>query len=191
MKQSGEYRLAAPREAVWRALNDPEILARCIEGCEAMERTGDNAFQARVKAKVGPVSALFTADIALADLDPPKSYAITGSVKGGAAGFGRGTAKVALSDADGGTVLAYEVEGSVGGKLAQVGQRLIDAASRKMADDFFARFAQIVAPEASEKTPAPAAPKAGRAGLALIIIAGLALVFLAWIFLERGLPAPF
>jgi carbon monoxide dehydrogenase subunit G len=146
MQQSGEYRIGAPVGAVWTALNDPDVLARCIDGCQSMTRTGPDAFQAVVKAKVGPVSATFTADIALADQDPPTSYTIQANVKAGPAGFGKGAAKVRL-DAEGGeTLLRYEVEGSVGGKLAQIGQRLIEGTARKMADGFFARFAAAVAP---------------------------------------------
>jgi uncharacterized protein len=162
MQQSGEHRIAAPLATVWQALNDPDVLCRCIEGCQSLERVGDDAFKAAVKAKVGPVSALFTADIKLADVDPPHAYTLQGSVKGGPAGFGKGTAKVRLAAADDGTLLTYDVEGSVGGKLAQVGQRLIDGAARKMADDFFARFSEVVgsagasAPRAEAAAGAPA-----------------------------------
>src|SRR5207248_560475 len=146
MQQSGEYRIAATPEVVWRALNDPEILRQCIDGCESLTANGPDAFAAVVKARVGPVSATFTGEVKLADLDPPKAYTLQVSAKGGAAGFGKGTARVSLTDEGAATLLRYEVEGSVGGKLAQVGQRLIDGAARKMADDFFARFGEIVAP---------------------------------------------
>jgi carbon monoxide dehydrogenase subunit G len=159
MQQSGEYRIGAPIGVVWRALNDPDVLAECIDGCEAMERSGENAFTARVKAKVGPVSAVFNADVTLTDINPPHSYTLNANVKGGPAGFGKGTARVALSEEGGATALRYDVEGSVGGKLAQVGQRLVDGAARKMADDFFAAFGEAVAPGASESAPeAPADP---------------------------------
>lgn len=169
MRQTGEYRIGAPAEEVWRALNDPQVLQRCIEGCQSMTRTGEDAFAAEVKARVGPVSALFSAEVRLADLDPPRGYTLQASVKGGAAGFGKGTARVALAGDGGVTVLTYEVEGNVGGKLAQVGQRLIDAAARKMADDFFERFRDIVAPPppepvaepAAESRAAPASPQRG------------------------------
>jgi carbon monoxide dehydrogenase subunit G len=170
MQQSGEYRIGAPISAVWQALNDPEVLARRIYGCQSMERVGDNAFRAVVRAKVGPVSAPFTADVA-----PPRSYTLQTNVKDAAAGFGKGVAKVALSEADAGpTLLRYDVEGSVGGKLVQVGQRLIDGAARKMAADFFTAFGEAVAPGASEvvnpppiesvTTAAPAPPVAAAAG---------------------------
>lgn len=163
MQQAGEHRIEAPREAVWAALNDPEVLRQCIEGCEAMNRVGDDAFQATVKARVGPVSATFTGEVKIENPDPPNGYTLSGSAKGGAAGFGKGTAKVSLTRDGAATVLRYEVEASVGGKLAQVGQRLIDGAARKMADDFFARFSEIVAqPQAnmlpqsqSAETPEP------------------------------------
>ncbi|MFI4976850.1 MAG: CoxG family protein [Caulobacterales bacterium] len=180
MQQAGEYRIGAPIDAVWRALNDPDVLARCIDGCEAMTKVGDDAFAATVKAKVGPLSATFTGEIKLTDLNPPRSYTLEGSVKGGAAGFGKGTAKVSLSEDGAATLLRYEVEGSVGGKLAQVGQRLIDGAARKMADDFFASFGEIVAPGASEKTPAPeTAPSEPRVGSLVVPIIVVAVVALA------------
>jgi carbon monoxide dehydrogenase subunit G len=140
--------------SVWRALNDPDVLARCIDGCQSMERISENVFRAAVKARVGPVSAVFNGEITLSDLDPPRTYTLTGAVKGGPAGFGKGSAKVTLAEADGVTTLRYEVEASVGGKLAQIGQRLIVATLRKTADGFFAKFGEAVAPGASEPAPA-------------------------------------
>ncbi|MEQ8858669.1 MAG: carbon monoxide dehydrogenase subunit G [Pseudomonadales bacterium] len=140
MEQTGEYRIAADRDAVWAALNDPEVLSRCIDGCEALEKTADDRFDARIKAKVGPVRATFDAELRLEEVVPPASYTLSGNVKGGAAGFARGSAKVNLTEDGSDTVLAYQVNGNVGGKLAQVGSRLIDGAARKMAEDFFARF---------------------------------------------------
>jgi hypothetical protein len=156
MEQAGEHRIAAARDRVWAALNDPEVLKRCIDGCEALERTGPEALAARVRAKVGPVSAVFSGDIALKDLDPPNGYTLEVSAKGGAAGFAKGVARVKLAEDGAATVLSYTAEGAVGGKLAQVGQRLIDAAARKTADDFFAAFASEV--------EAPAAPADGPGG---------------------------
>ncbi|HWF78849.1 MAG TPA: carbon monoxide dehydrogenase subunit G [Caulobacteraceae bacterium] len=156
MEQAGEHRIAAPRDRVWAALNDPAVLKRCIEGCEALERTGPETLTARVRARVGPVSAVFSGDIALKDLDPPNGYTLEVSAKGGAAGFAKGQARVKLAEDGAATVLAYTAEGSVGGKLAQVGQRLIDAAARKTADDFFNAFAR----ELEE----PATPDAAAAG---------------------------
>jgi len=157
VQQSGEYRIGASREVVWRALNDPEILAKCIDGCLAMNKVADDAFEATVKAKVGPVSATFKADLKLTDIDAPTAYTLNASVKGGAAGFGKGVARVHLAEDSGATMLRYEVEGSVGGKLAQVGQRLIDGAARKMADDFFGSFGEAIAPGESEKVVPPVA----------------------------------
>jgi hypothetical protein len=181
MQQAGEYRIGAPRDEVWRALNDPAILARCIEGCQSMNRVSDSAFEATIRAKVGPVSATFKADVNLTDVDPPNSYALNASAKGGAAGFGKGVARVKLVDDGGATMLRYEVEGSVGGKLAQVGQRLIDGAARKMADDFFGTFGSLVAPGASTKVetptaaPGPATEPTGRWIIWIIVFAVLAL----------------
>ena len=154
MEQAGDFRIAADRTTVWNALNDPEILKRCIDGCQSMEQTGDSSFATAVKAKIGPVSALFKADLQLADLDPPNSYTIHANAKGGAAGFGKGTAGVQLSDDGAGTLLTYSVNANVGGKLAQIGSRLIDGAARKMADDFFANFAREVGGSVDEASPA-------------------------------------
>ena len=142
MQQNGEYLIPAPVETVWQALNDPEVLGACIPGCQSVTQVDDTHFDASVKAKVGPVSATFQAGLELTDLNPPNSYTIAGNVKGGAAGFGKGTAAVSLADADGGTRLSYEVNANVGGKLAQVGSRLVDGAARKMADDFFSAFSE-------------------------------------------------
>ncbi len=142
MEQNGEYLIAASREDVWSALNDPDVLGACIPGCEEIERVDDEHFDAKVKAKIGPVSAKFQVAIALANLNPPASYSLEGNVKGGAAGFGKGTADVTLAEVEAGTQLTYAVKASVGGKLAQVGSRLVDGAARKMADDFFSAFTE-------------------------------------------------
>jgi len=174
MEQTGEYRIEAPAAKVWQALNDPEVLARSIDGCQSMERTGDNAFKAKVRARVGPVSAVFDADVTLSDIDPPRAYTLNGQVKGGPAGFGKGTARVELVEDGAATLLRYKVEGSVGGKLAQIGQRLIDAAARKTADDFFATFAGIVAPAPREAPPAAAPAGVGRARIMWIVAAAVA-----------------
>jgi hypothetical protein len=147
--------------AVWQALNDPAVLARCIDGCQSMERVGENAFRATVKAKVGPVSAPFTVDVTLADVVPERTYTLRADVKGGGAGFGKGAATVTLVDEGQATLLRYDVQGNVGGKLAQVGQRLIDGAARKMADDFFEKFSEAVAPNTDQATPAAVTPTAG------------------------------
>jgi uncharacterized protein len=140
VEQTGEYLLAASRDVVWSGLNDPDVLGRCIDGCQSIEKTADDRFEARVKAKVGPVRATFTAELTLIDVVAPERYTIRADVKGGPAGFARGTAHVNLTESDDGTLLAYRVDANVGGKLAQVGSRLIDGTARKMADDFFAAF---------------------------------------------------
>ncbi len=162
VQQAGEYRIAAAREKVWLALNDPEVLAQCIEGCQSMTKVADDAYTTSIKAKVGPVSATFSADLNLSDLNPPSSYTLNGSVKGGAAGFGKGAAHVSLVEDGNATILRYQVDANVGGKLAQVGSRLIDGAARKMADDFFRRFSEVVAPgQIEELAAAPVAAKDG------------------------------
>jgi hypothetical protein len=144
MTMNGEVQLAASREAVWDKLNDPAVLKACIPGCEELEKTDDHGFRAVAKMKVGPVSARFKGKVNLSDLDPPNGYRISGEGEGGVAGFAKGGATVKLSDKDGGTLLAYDVEAQIGGKLAQLGQRLINGAAKKLADDFFANFAKAV-----------------------------------------------
>ena len=140
MNQSGEHCIAAERGEVWRALNDPQTLKRCITGCQSMHKRPDGGFAAVVKARVGPVSATFKAALDLTDVNPPESYTINIVVQGGVAGFAKGSAQVALADDDGATVLRYTATANVGGKLAQVGSRLVDAAARKLAQDFFKAF---------------------------------------------------
>jgi len=156
MDMTGEYLVPAPKQAVWEALNDPEILKQCIPGCEEVNKTSDTGFDAKVSAKVGPVKAKFSGAVTLSDIDPPNGYTISGEGKGGAAGFAKGGAKVALSEAEGGTLLTYEVNAQVGGKLAQIGARLIDSTAKKMANDFFKTFSEVVA-ASSGTTDTPAA----------------------------------
>ena len=164
MDMTGEFRIEAPREQVWAGLNDPAILQQAIPGCEEIEKTSDTEFAAKVTAKVGPVKAKFAGAVTLSELDPPNGYRISGEGKGGPAGFAKGGARVEL-EADGdATILKYEVNASVGGKLAQLGARLIDATARKMADDFFARFAAAVVAAPAEAAPAaPGEPAPGEA----------------------------
>jgi carbon monoxide dehydrogenase subunit G len=168
MDMTGEFRLPAPRETVWKALNDPAILKQSIPGCEELVKVSDTELTARVAAKVGPVSARFAGKVTLSDLDPPNGYTISGEGQGGVAGFAKGGAQVRLKDEGGGTLLTYTVQAQIGGKLAQIGSRLIDATARKMAEEFFTRFAAAVstaapAPEAAaaaaptQPTPAPPA----------------------------------
>jgi len=156
MDMTGEQRIPAPKPVVWDALLDPEVLKACIPGCEKVTKTSDTEYTADVVAKVGPVKAKFTGAVTLGDLDPPNGCTIAGEGKGGPAGFAKGSAKVALADApEGGTLLTYTVAANVGGKLAQIGSRLVDGVARKMADDFFSTFNQI----AAQRAPAAPAPQ--------------------------------
>jgi hypothetical protein len=145
MTMSGEVALAADRSRVWAMLNDPEILKLCIPGCQSLEKTSDTAFAAVAKVKIGPVGATFKGKVELSDIAPGEGYRITGEGEGGIAGFAKGGAKVSLADGPGGTLLKYDVEANVGGKIAQLGSRLIDGVAKKMADQFFASFAAAAA----------------------------------------------
>lgn len=159
MQMTGEYRIPAPRQAVWDALNDPEVLKQCIPGCEEMNKTDEGGFEAKITAKVGPVRAKFGGKVELSDIDPPNGYTISGQGSGGAAGFAKGGAKVSLADDGADTILTYTVDASVGGKLAQIGSRLIDATAKKMADDFFSKLVEIVGgQEAAAEAPTPTEP---------------------------------
>jgi uncharacterized protein len=146
MTMHGEVQLPASRQIVWTKLNDLEVLKSCIPGSEQFDRISENEFQAIATVKVGPVKARWKGKVRLSDLDPPNSYRISGEGEGGVAGFAKGGAKVSLAEKDGGTLLTYDVEAQVGGKLAQLGQRLINSAAKKTADDFFERFAAAVTP---------------------------------------------
>ncbi|MDX1433907.1 MAG: carbon monoxide dehydrogenase subunit G [Gammaproteobacteria bacterium] len=152
MDISGEFQIPASREHVWQALNDPDVLKQCIPGCESIERESDTELTARMKAKIGPVKATFSSRIVLSDLNPPESYTISGKGKGGPAGFGKGSAQVRLEETGAEeTTLRYTASLQVGGKLAQVGSRLVGGAARKIADDFFSRFADVVSDGAGER----------------------------------------
>lgn len=167
MDMTGERRIAAPRQAVWDALNDPEVLKACIPGCEKLDKASDTEMSATVAVKIGPISARFGGKVTLSDIDAPNSYTISGEGQGGVAGFGKGGAAIRLQDADGGgTLLTYEVKAQVGGKIAQLGARLIDATAKQMADTFFDRFAEKVAVPVAAPAPAQepvAAPAAAEA----------------------------
>ncbi len=159
MTMTGDVSLPADRPKVWALLNDPEVLKACIPGCELLEKTGDGGFAAVVKTKIGPVSATFKGKVELSDLVPLVGYTIKGEGEGGIAGFAKGGAKVSLADAPGGALLHYDVEAHVGGKIAQLGARLIDGVAKNMADKFFANFAAIAAAGAAPGAAAqPAAP---------------------------------
>ena len=167
MDMTGEYRVAAPRQKVWEALNDPDILKQCIPGCETIQKNSPTEMTATVRAKVGPVSARFGGKVTLSDLDPPNGYRISGEGTGGPAGFAKGGATVKLTDDGDATKLSYSVEANVGGKLAQIGSRLIDATARQMAEQFFAKFAAIVGASAAPSAPASVAPAAATAPAAV------------------------
>ena len=144
MNLTGEYRIPAPRSKVWDALNDPEILKQCIDGCEELNRDGENGFTAKVTAKIGPVKAKFGGKVTLENIDPPNGYTIRGEGQGGVAGFAKGSADVKLTEDGTDTVLNYTARAEVGGKLASVGSRLVEGVAKKTADDFFGKFSRLL-----------------------------------------------
>ncbi len=186
MELTGEFRIPATREIVWEALNDPEVLKQCIPGCHEVVKVSDSEFTAKATLKVGPVKATFAGKVTLSDLDPPNRYTIAGQGQGGAAGFAKGEAAVVLDDDGADTVLRYTAHATVGGKLAQIGSRVIDSVAKKMADDFFGRFKEVIAPGAAEEAPAPVEPAAApgrllgisaRIWIAVAIVAALILIY--------------
>lgn len=144
LEMSGEYDLPQKREIVWKALNDPAMLEKCIPGCETLEKLSDTEFQATVKLSIGPVSARFKGKVKLEDIDPPNGYKIVGEGEGGVAGFAKGQASVALADEGEGCKLTYKAEAATGGKIAQLGQRLISGSAKKTADRFFENFVEAL-----------------------------------------------
>jgi len=192
MELTGERLIPADRATTWAAINDPAILKECIAGCESLERTGDDALAAVVAVRVGPVSAKFRGTLRLLDVRPPEHCTLQFEAQGGAAGFGKGSADVDLSDAGPGrTTLRYASKATVGGKMAQIGSRLVDAAAAKLAEDFFTAFeARLAPPEAApadaptpaETGPAPTAAavaRPGRHGLAVAIVLAVLLAAVA------------
>ena len=162
MELNGEQRIEAPRQKVWDALNDPQVLKACIPGCQSLDQHGDDAFEAVVIAKVGPVKAKFNGRVNLSNIRPPESYTITGEGRGGAAGMAKGGADVTLLEDGNATLLQYKVKADVGGKIAQIGSRLISSTANKYARDFFSDFGDIVTgktqlPEAASATLTTAA----------------------------------
>jgi len=157
MKIADTVHLPLPRQRVFAALNDADVLRRSIPGCESLEQVSETEFEATVAAKIGPVRAKFMGSVQLSDLNPPESYTISGEGKGGADGFAKGGARVTLTEEDDGTRLDYEVDAQVGGKLAQVGARLIEGSTRKLAGEFFSAF-ESVAGQAAPQTAPGAAP---------------------------------
>ncbi len=197
MEMTGERRIAAPRERVWEALNDPEVLARCIPGCQELNRESDTEMSAVVKSRVGPVSATFTGTVTLSDVVPPSGYRISGEGQGGVAGFAKGGAEISLAEDGAETVLSYTATAQVGGKLAQIGSRLIDSTAKKLTGEFFEKFAEemaadapeddigIPAPETETAPEAAAVPGEGAGGLSpriwvggLIAVVAVVLLFL-------------
>ena len=158
MKMSGTRQIQAPQADVWAKLNDVDVLKRCIPGCESLEKVGDNDLKSTVAVKIGPMNVRFSGAVTLSDLNPPTSYRISGKGQGGAAGFASGGANVKLQPrgdgADGGTLLTYDVDATVGGKIAQLGARLIDATAASLANQFFDRFAAELAPATAATAPA-------------------------------------
>jgi carbon monoxide dehydrogenase subunit G len=186
MDISGQYEIALPREAVWQSLMDPEVLRRCVPGCESLELVAPNRYKARIALAIGPVRASFDTALELENLVPPESYRIRGGGRGGAVGFGEGHADVSLAAADsGGTVLHYEAAFSVGGRLAQLGSRLVLGTTRKLADEFFAKLADEIGSGGSRAEIASGgalAPPPGRSWrrTVLIILVVLAAALLVW-----------
>jgi uncharacterized protein len=160
MEMTGEYRIPAPRQRVWEALNDPDVLKACIPGCKQLDKVSDTDFTAIVATRVGPVSATFRGSVNLSELDPPNGYTLTGQGQGGAAGFARMGARVSLKEESDDTVLAYAARADIGGKLASVGSRLVQTVARKNADDFFSAFARQLGGSGVQE-PAPAIQSAG------------------------------
>jgi len=181
MEMTGEQLIPLPQQKVWEALNDPGVLKACIAGCETIDKVSETEYKVVMTAAIGPVKAKFNGKLLLADLNPPHSYSIAFEGTGGAAGFGKGTAQVTLLPESGGTRLTYKATASVGGKLAQIGSRLIDGVAKKMSDDFFARFNATVAPglTKSARVPSPAR-SAGVSARALAI--GAMVVFLLLLY---------
>jgi uncharacterized protein len=193
MEMKGSRTVPSAMETTWRALNDPEVLKECIAGCESIERVSDNEYKVAMTARVGPVSARFSGRIVMSDIVPPTSYTLSFEGQGGAAGFAKGQARVALAANDPGTRIDYQANAQVGGKLAQIGSRLVDGAAAKVADDFFARFVERLSGSQPEAVTADAASAAAppdgpmravmrsmsvRLALAAIIIAAMAIYWL-------------
>ncbi|MEO8346708.1 MAG: carbon monoxide dehydrogenase subunit G [Betaproteobacteria bacterium] len=192
MEMTNSRLVPAPVDSVWRALNDPATLKSCIPGCESLERIGDDEWQASVTARVGPVSAKFSGKMRMTDSVPPTGYTLKFEGQGGAAGFANGEARVTLAPAvENQTTLTYVVKAQVGGKLAQIGSRLIDGAAAKLADDFFAKFSSSFAPAIMEGMPPAivAASSGGSlAGVPWVRYVALALILaiMAWLYIRGG-----
>jgi carbon monoxide dehydrogenase subunit G len=182
MEMTSTRTVPAPVETVWAALNDLEVLKSSIPGCDAIEADGENAYRIAMAARVGPVAAKFSGRMKLADIDPPHGYTLSFDGQGGAAGFAKGEARVALAPAENGaaTALSYTVKAQVGGKIAQIGSRLVDGAAQKLADDFFGRFSDAVAARVGV-SPVPAAASAPKSWIRYVAVA-LLIVLMAYLF---------
>ncbi len=160
MDMSGSHRIPADRKTVWEALNDPEVLKTCIPGCESLEKTSETEMTAAVTSKIGPVKAKFKGAVTLENINAPESYRISGEGKGGVAGFAKGSANVMLTEEGDETVLTYDAKAQVGGKLAQLGSRLIDSTAKKMAEEFFSKFTETVGAGAATGNASQSPPDA-------------------------------
>jgi carbon monoxide dehydrogenase subunit G len=181
MEMTGEQFIPLPQQRVWEALNDPEVLKACIPGCESIEKVSDTEYKVAMTAAVGPVKARFSGKLLLVDVNAPHSYSLSFEGSGGAAGFGKGGAQVSLTPEGSSTKLAYNAKATVGGKLAQVGSRLVDGVAKKMADDFFSKFNQTLAPAAGA---APAAPKKRTPHWVWVVLAIVIAAILAFLALR-------
>jgi hypothetical protein len=187
MEMTNSRIVPAPVAAVWEALNDPAVLKGCIPGCESLERTDDDEWQATMAAKVGPVSARFSGKMRMTDSEPPNGYTLKFEGQGGAAGFASGEARITLTPAaENQTTLTYVAKAQVGGKLAQIGSRLIDGAAVKLADEFFAKFSAHFAPAAAAPVAAPAARKFAGAAWVRYTALALILAIMAWLYFRGG-----
>jgi carbon monoxide dehydrogenase subunit G len=182
MEMKGEQLIPAPQQVVWDALNDPEVLKACVPGCESIEKSGDNEYQVLMVARVGPVSAKFKGKLTLSDINPPGSYSLSFEGQGGAAGFAKGSAQVRLSSEGAHTKLSYEVKANVGGKLAQIGSRLVDAAAKKVADDFFKNFNENVSAHATAAPEGPDLPDVSDTTLRFLAAGALLVVVISMYF---------
>ncbi len=185
MDMEGSRVLHVTREQAWQALNDPEVLKACVPGCDRLEASGENQYAVGVSVKIGPVSAKFAGKIALSDIVPPSGYTLAFEGQGGAAGFGKGSAQVRLADHAEGCELGYTANATVGGKIAQMGQRLIDGVARSMAEDFFKRFDDELTrrhpPAEGSPAAAPRAPEPGGSSLPYIVALLAGTVVLFWL----------
>lgn len=185
MDITGEYRIAATREQVWQALNDPQVLEQVIPGCKSLEKISDTEIQAKIENRIGPVKATFNTRLEMTKLNPPSSYTLVGEGKGGAAGFGRGSADVSLEEDGDVTVLRYKADFKVGGKLAQVGSRLVLGATRKLADEFFTNFSTRLDPGAekveSEEEKSQQAGTGNKAVWLAAAVLAVAVILLLWL----------